>query len=178
MPLPYSLTQSLDLLSRTPATVRALLQGLPDQWLYGNEGPDSFSPFDVVGHLIDGEEELWLTRARRIRDQGEDRTFAPFDRVRHKARNAGRGLEELLEEFGRLRQANLATLRGWDLNDRDLDQTGRHPEFGEVTLRQLLATWVVHDLGHLAQISRVMAKQYAGEVGPWKAYLSVLRDRT
>ncbi|HWA15688.1 MAG TPA: DinB family protein [Gemmatimonadales bacterium] len=177
MPIPFSIDDTLAVLARTPATLRALLQGLPERWVRNNEGPDTFSPFDVVGHLIDGEETDWMARARIIRAQGENRTFTPYDRFRHKDRNKGKVLDALLDEFARLRQENLATVRGWRLAPVDLDLVGQHPAFGPVTLRQLLATWAVHDLGHIAQVSRVLAKQYGDEVGPWKAYLPVLSDR-
>lgn len=177
MPIPYSLDQSCALLAHTPPALTALLSGLPEPWIRGNEGPDTFSPFDVIGHLIDGEEGLWLVRAQRIRDQGADRKFAPFDRFRHKTRNVGRTLDALLAEFAQLRQANLATVRGWNLGERDLELTGEHPDFGTVTLRQLLATWAVHDMAHTAQIARVMAKQYAEAVGPWQTFLPILAER-
>ncbi len=177
MRIPFSLDDALALLARTPDTLRGLLTGLPEPWVQANEGPDTFSPFDVVGHLIDGEETDWILRAMIIRAQGPDRTFAPYDRFRHKQRNAGRSLPALLDEFASLRQVNISTVRGWKLTPTELDLTGTHPALGPASLRQLLATWVTHDLGHIAQVSRVMAKQYRDEVGPWKAYLPVLTDR-
>lgn len=173
----FDLDRSLEVLTRTPHAVRALLDGLSDDWVRATEGPDTFSPFDVMGHLIDGEESDWMTRVRVILAGGPDPRFQPFDRFRHKARNAGRTLASLLDEFAALRAANIAELRARSLTDADLDQTGIHPTFGVVTLRQLLATWVVHDLDHVTQISRVMAKQYRDAVGPWSQFLSVLRDR-
>jgi len=174
----FSLDQTLALLSRTPGTLSALLEGLSDGWVRGNEGPDTFSPFDVVGHLIDGEETDWIPRARLILAGDPTATFAPYDRFRHRARNAGRTLPSLLEEFARLRAANLEIVSGWKLTPEQLTLRATHPSLGAVTLQHLLATWTVHDLGHLAQVTRVMAKQYAGEVGPWKEYLPVLSDRT
>lgn len=162
------------ILERTPSVVRALLTGLPAEWTAPNEGPETWSAFDVVGHLIDGEETDWMVRARLIVGQGPDRRFAPFDRTRHLGANRGRSLEELLDRFAVLRTANLTELRAMHLGPDDLALTGVHPEFGPVTLSQLLATWVVHDLGHVAQIGRVMAKQYGAAVGPWEAYLPVL----
>jgi hypothetical protein len=174
----FSLDQTLELLRRTPATLTALLAGLPDGWVRGNEGPETFSPFDVVGHLIDGEETDWIPRARIILAGDPRGTFEPYDRFRHRTRNAGRTLQSLLEEFARLRTANLETVAGWKLTTEQLALRATHPSLGMVTLRHLLATWAVHDLGHLAQVTRVMAKQYAGEVGPWKEYLPVLADRT
>ncbi len=149
---------------------------MDQQWARGTEGPDTFSPFDVVGHLIDGEETDWIPRARIILAQGAARRFEPYDRVRHRSRNAGRTLDALLVEFARLRAANLDLLRSWDLTEKELALQGEHPSLGVVTLRQLLATWVVHDLGHLAQVARVMAKQYTDDVGPWIEYLPVLTD--
>ncbi|HUR93899.1 MAG TPA: DinB family protein [Gemmatimonadales bacterium] len=172
----FELERSLEVLGRTPGTLTALLDGLAEPWIRGTEGPDTFSPFDVVGHLIDGEETDWIPRARIILDQGPDARFAPYDRFRHRARNAGRALGSLLEEFDRLRAANVEVVRSWRLTERELELPGTHPSLGRVTLRQLLATWVVHDLGHLAQVARVMAKQYRGAVGAWQAYLPVLTD--
>ena len=145
-------------------------------WARGTEGPDTFSPFDVVGHLIDGEETDWIPRARIILAQGPNRRFEPYDRFRHRSRNAQRTLASLLAEFEQLRSANVDLVRSWELTDQQLALEGEHPSLGAVTLRQLLATWVVHDLGHLAQVARVMAKQYREEVGPWVAYLPVLTD--
>jgi hypothetical protein len=172
----FSLELSMDLLRRSPATLDALLGGVDPAWKRGTEGPDTFSPFDVVGHLIDGEETDWIPRARIILARGPDRRFVPYDRFRHRKRNVGRTLESLLAEFAKLRSANLELLRSWKLTEAQLDLQGEHPEFGPVTLRHLLAAWVVHDMGHLAQISRVMAKQYRSEVGPWAPYEPVLTD--
>lgn len=163
-------------LARTPDTLSALLRGLPDPWIRSTEGPDTFSPFDVVGHLIDGEETDWIPRARIILAGGPDPRFAPYDRFRHRTRNTGRTLDSLLDELARLRAANLDELRSWRLNPAALDLPGIHPTLGSVTLRQLLAAWVVHDLGHIAQVTRVMAKQYRDGVGPWVPFLPVLTD--
>ena len=173
----FDLDSSTDVLARTPATLGALLADLPEPWVRGREGLDTFSPFDVVGHLIDGEETDWIPRARIILARGPDPRFEPYDRFRHYARNVGRSLGELLDELARLRAANLDLLRSWRLTDAELDLTGIHPTFGPVTLRQLIAAWVVHDLGHVAQVSRVMAKQYREEVGPWVPFMPVLMDR-
>jgi hypothetical protein len=167
---------SLDLLGRTPSTLSALLEGVAEPWARGAEGPETFSPFDVVGHLIDGEETDWIPRARIILARGADPRFTPYDRFRHRTRNVGRTLDSLLAEFGRLRAGNMALLRSWRLTPAELDLPGTHPSLGGVTLRQLLAAWVVHDLGHLAQVARVMAKQYREAVGPWVQYLPVLTD--
>jgi len=171
----FDLDFATDVLRRTPAVLQALLGGIADPWARGTEGPDTFSPFDVVGHLIDGEETDWVPRARLILAKGEAR-FEPYDRFRHKARNVGRSLPSLLDELGRLRAANLGVVRSWGLTGAELDLTGQHPMFGPVTLRQLLAAWVVHDLGHIAQAARVMAKQYKDAVGPWVPFMPVLTD--
>jgi hypothetical protein len=172
----FDLELSTQVLARTPGALHALLDGLPDPWTRTTEGPETFSPFDVVGHLIDGEETDWIPRARIILDRGPNPAFEPYDRFRHRARNAGRTLPSLLEEFGRLREGNLALMRSWKLTPADLELPGLHPSLGSVTLRQLLASWVVHDLGHLAQAARVMAKQLRRDVGPWEPFLPVLTD--
>jgi len=172
----FDLASSIYVLARTPATLQALLGGLAEPWLRGDEGPETFSPFDVVGHLIDGEETDWMPRARIILARGEDPRFEPYDRFRHRQRNVGRSLASLLAELARLREANLELLRSWQLRPADLDLPGVHPSLGRVTLRQLLASWVVHDLEHVAQVARVMAKQYRAEVGPWLPFLPVLTD--
>jgi hypothetical protein len=172
----HGVASSLDVLARTPPALRALLAGLDDTWARGTEGPETFSPFDVVGHLIDGEETDWIPRAHIILRRGPDRRFEPFDRFRHRTRNTGRSLDSLLDELAELRRANLELLRSWNLTEADLELRGIHPTFGEVTLRELLAAWVVHDLGHVAQVARVMAKQYRDAVGPWIPFLPVLTD--
>jgi hypothetical protein len=172
----FDLQLSMDVLGRTPATLGALLDGLAEPWVRGTEGPETFSPFDVVGHLIDGEETDWIPRARIILARGPDPRFTPYDRFRHRARNVGRSLDSLLAEFAQLRAANLELLRSWRLTGTELDLAGTHLSLGVVTLRQLLAAWVAHDLGHLAQVARVMAKQYRGAVGPWVPFLPVLTD--
>ena len=172
----FDLELSIEVLERTPATIRALLLGLSEPWVRATEGPDTFSPFDVVGHLIDGEETDWIPRARIILAQGPSIRFESYDRFRHKARNKGASLPSLLDEFAALRAANLQLLRSWKLTEKLLDLPGEHPRLGRVTLRQLLAGWVPHDLGHVAQIARVMAKQYTAAVGPWVPFLPVLTD--
>jgi hypothetical protein len=171
----FDLAAGREVLARTPQVMRVLLEGLPPGWTEANEGPDTFSPFDVVGHLIGGEETDWIPRARIILAQGAARTFAPFDRIGHRERNRGRSLGALLDRFAELRAGNLAALEGMALAPAHLALLGEHPSLGTVTLGQLLATWVVHDLGHVAQATRVMAKQYRTEVGPWRAYLPVLQ---
>ena len=172
----FDLDLSTDVLRRTPATLQTLLGGLAERWIRGVEGPETFSPFDVVGHLIDGEETDWIPRARIILGRGPNPRFEPYDRFRHRARNVNRSLGSLLNEFAQLRAGNLDVLQGWRLTPADLDLPGIHPSLGPVTLRQLLAAWVVHDLGHIAQVVRVMAKQYTDAVGPWVPFMPVLTD--
>ncbi len=165
----------LTLLSRTPGTVRVLLEDLPPGLLHADEGEGTFSPFSVLGHLIQGEIDDWIPRARWILAHGRERAFPPFDRFAHVERTRGRTLDELLTEFETLRETGLAALREVVEGEADLDAGGLHPELGEVTLRQLLTTWAVHDLNHIAQIARVVAHRFEDEVGPWKAYLPILR---
>lgn len=164
----------LQILGRTPSALDGLLRGLSDRWIHADEGAQTWSPFEVVGHLIHAERTDWIPRARVILEQGDRQPFEPFDRFAHLREFAGRPLAELLGRFRECRQGSLATLRGWHLTPQDLERQGRHPELGPVTLGQLLATWVVHDLGHLGQIVRVMAKAYGTSVGPWEAYLPIL----
>lgn len=173
----FVLEDSIDILRRTPATLNALLKGVDPAWDQKTEGAGTFSPFDVVGHLIDGEETDWLHRVRLILEQGPEAVFEPYDRFRHQQRNSDRSLDSLLDEFESLRAANVDELSSLSLDAADLDRKGRHPDFGEVSLRQLIASWVVHDLGHIAQITRVMSGRYKEEVGPWHAYLPVLHAR-
>ncbi len=166
--------EAIALLARTPATLEALLRGLPDGWIAAHEGGETWSPFDVIGHLIHGERTDWMSRARIILEHGEARAFDTFDRLAQLRESEGRTLASLLEEFATLRQENLRALAALRLTDADLDRRGRHPELGVVTLRQILATWVAHDLDHVAQVSRVLARQYSDEVGPWRAYLRII----
>ena len=175
--LPFSLAQARPLLARTPAIVDRWLRGLPDAWLRANEGDDSWSAFDVVGHYIHGERTDWIPRLARILEHGTAVAFDPFDRFAQFEASAERGLDELLDEFARLRAESLAALDAFALDESALDRRGRHPALGEVTVRQLLATWVAHDQDHLMQIARVLAHQYAEEVGPWRQYLRVISGR-
>ncbi len=170
----FELNAALAVLERTPETFRVMLAGLPAVWSDATEGPETWSPFVIVGHLIHGERTDWIPRARIILEQGEDRRFSPYDRFAQFRESAGKSLAALLDEFARLRAENLRTLRGWELGEAQLGLQGEHPEFGPVTLRQLLSTWTAHDLGHVAQTARVMAKQYREAVGPWRAYLPVM----
>ena len=170
----FDLRDGVPILERTPRTLREMLSGLPEPWITGTEGPDSWSPYDVLGHLIHGERTDWLARARIILDQGPERRFASFDRFAQFRESEGKSLGDLLDEFERVRADNLVTLRGWRLTGNQLSLQGEHPVFGLVTLRQLLSTWVAHDLGHIGQIARVMARQYREEVGPWRQYLPIM----
>ena len=170
----FDLAQGAAVLERTPRTLRAMLSGLSADWLRATEGPETWSPYIVVGHLIHGERTDWIPRARIILARGADRRFEPVDRTAQLREDQTRPIDALLDDFARLRGESLATLSGWRLTDAQLALEGIHPAFGTVTLRQLLATWVAHDLGHVAQIGRVMAKQYRDAVGPWRAYLPVM----
>ena len=171
---PFVLDEAIDILTRTPAVVAALLRGLPEPWASAHEGADTWSPYDVVGHLIHGEEADWLARARIILEHGESRPFDKFDRRAQFDASKGKTLSELLDEFATLRARRLRELADLRLTDADLDRRGQHPVFTTVTLRQLLATWVAHDLDHIMQIARVLGSQYSDEVGPWRAYLRVI----
>jgi DinB family protein len=175
-PVRFDLAEGIAILERTPAILRAWLADLPEPWVLATEGPDTWNAIDIVGHLIDGEETDWIPRARIILAQGDDRRFTPYDRWRHLRVYAGVGLGERLDRFATLRAENVATLRGWALGQETLALTGEHPELGTVTLAQLLATWVAHDLDHVVQIARVMAKRYTAATGPWPVYLRVLRS--
>ena len=170
----FSLAETTQVLQRTPAVFRALLGGLSDAWLRCDEGPETFTPFDNLAHVIHGERTDWIARARIVLEQGENRRFEPFDRFAHVRESAGKSIAQLLDEFEALRSGNLATLRSWDLGARELALEGEHPALGRVTLQQLLATWAAHDLGHIAQTTRVMAKRYREAVGPWRAYMPVM----
>ena len=174
MTSPFALDDAVALLARTPATLDTMLRGLPDRWTRANEGDGTWSAFDVIGHLIHGEETDWLPRVRIVLDHGESRTFDKFDREAQFEASAPPSLEQRLDQFASLRRENLNELASLKLTAADLDRTGRHPAFGVVTLRQLLATWVAHDLDHVMQVSRVLGRQYANEVGPWRAYLRVI----
>jgi len=173
----FDLEQAVAVLSRTPATLKAMLEALPRNWVETNEGAETWSPFDVIGHLIHGERTDWIQRAQIILEHGEARPFDPFDRFAQFEESKGKTLEELLDEFAALREQNLVTLGKLKIGATELGKTGQHPALGRVTLKELLATWVTHDLDHIAQIARTMAKQYASEVGPWQAYITILHDR-
>ena len=171
----HNLPQTIALLTRTPATLNALLRDLPETWTFRNEGVNTWSALDVVGHLIHGERTDWMPRAKMVLQFGETKAFEPFDRLGHVRENQSKSLGQLLDEFARLRSENLDQLCAFNLRQEDLGRRGRHPALGAVTLSELLATWAVHDLTHLHQISRIMAHQYREAVGPWSAYLGVLQ---
>ena len=173
----FSLDHAVEILSQTPVTLSSLLSGLSAPWINNNEGVQTWSPFDVVGHLIHGERTDWMPRLKIILELGESRPFDPFDRFAQFEASKSKSLSELLETFATLRRQNLATLKQLNLTEEHFKLKGTHPDFGSVTLGQLLATWVVHDLDHLGQIARVLAKQYKAEVGPWINYLSILTSR-
>jgi len=171
----HNLQHTISLLARTPAALNALLRDLPETWTFRNEGENTWSAFDVVGHLIHCERTDWMPRVRMVLEFGETQTFAPFDRWGHEREVQGKSLGQLLDEFAGLRSENLGELRALNLRQEDLQLRGRHPSLGVVTLSALTATWAAHDLTHLHQISRVMAHQYRDTVGPWSAYLGVLQ---
>jgi hypothetical protein len=166
--------EAVDVLRRTPALLRALLEGLGPGWLHAWEGPDTFGAIDVLGHLILGEQTDWIPRIRIMLEHGESRPFTPFERFGFREIVAGRSPEQLLETFARLRAENLASLRELVTSPEDLERAGTHPGLGRVTIGQILAAWVVHDLGHVKQVVRVMSKRYASAVGPWREYLTIL----
>jgi DinB superfamily len=170
----HDLSNTVALLTRTPAVLDALLRHLPDAWTHNHEGENTWSAFEVVGHLIHAERVDWMPRLRLILGSWEAREFEPFDRMGHVREVQGKSLGDLLDEFARVRADNLVGLRGLELSEDDLDRRGLHPALGSVTLSQLLATWAVHDLTHVHQISRIMAHQYRETVGPWSQYLGVL----
>ena len=165
---------TISLLARTPATLNALLRDLPETWTNRNEGPNTWSPFDIVGHLIHGELTDWMPRARMILQYGDTRAFEPFDRLAQERESKGKSLAQLLDQFARLRSDNLNQLSALNLQPKDFDRRGRHPALGPVTLSELLSTWAAHDLTHLHQLSRVMAYRCRESVGPWTKFLGVM----
>src|SRR5262249_46092102 len=173
----FDLEEAMAALTRTPAALKAMLSCLPRNWTENNEGPETWSPYDVIGHLIHGERVDWISRAKIILEHGAARPFDPFDRFAQFAHSKRKTREDVLDEFAALRERNLATLREMKIGAGDFEKTGKHPALGRVTLKELLATWVAHDLDHIAQVARTMAKQYASEVGPWQAYISIFRER-
>lgn len=170
----FQLTEACTILERTPALLSELLRDLPEQWILSNEGPETFSPFDVVGHLIHGEKTDWVVRTKWILEKGTTIPFEPYDRFAQARNSEGKSMEQLLDEFRLLREQNLEWVRSQVWKEEDFDKKGLHPVLGEVTLRNLLSTWVVHDLTHIAQVTRVMAKQYSGEIGRWSDFFRIL----
>lgn len=171
----FELKKAINVLERTPFVLNQLLKDMPEEWTSQNEGPDTWSPFDVVGHLIHGEETDWIPRTKIILEGNPEAIFTPFDRFAQLEVSKGKMLNQLLREFERLREDNLSKLEAFNISDLDLKREGTHPELGKITLNHLLSSWVVHDLGHIAQISRVMAKQYGSEIGPWHQYLGIMK---
>lgn len=170
----FNLTNSIEILERTPQVLYSLLNGINNEWINNNEGEETWSPFDVMGHLIHGEKTDWIARLEIIFSDSSAKSFTPFDRFAQFEESKGKTIQQLLEEFDQLRKQNLIHLKSKNISEQDLRRTGIHPAFGTVTLEHLLATWVAHDLGHIAQICRVMAKQYKTAVGPWREYLPIL----
>ncbi len=170
----FNLDKSYEILERTPSVFKTLLSDISDDWSMNNEGPETFSPYDVIGHLIHGEKTDWRDRATMILEYGESKTFVPYDRFAQFEQSKGKSLQQLLKEFEELRATNLKWLQSLKLTETDLDKKGVHPGLGPVTLRQLLSTWVIHDLTHISQVTRVMAKQYKEEIGPWIEYFRIM----
>ena len=172
----FDIDEAIQILENTPQVLAAFLGPLPDSWIHANEGEETWSPFDILGHLVHGEKADWTNRTRTILEKGISETFQPFDRFAQFRDSKGKSLTGLLTEFEQLRKKNIEYLKEQALSVNDLEKKGIHPEFGEVTLKQLLSTWVVHDLGHIRQIARVLAKQYKNEIGPWEKFLRVVDE--
>jgi hypothetical protein len=171
----FELSKAISVLERTPHVLEALLKDLPEEFIFNNEGPGTFSPFDVMGHYLHGEKTDWMARIQIILNDSSEKNFATFDRFAQYEESKGKSLVQLIEEFKLVRKKNIELLRSFSIDAEKLNRTGNHPKFGAVTLRQLLSTWVIHDLTHLAQISRVMAKQLKGEMGPWLEYFRFMQ---
>ncbi|MEM8568236.1 MAG: DinB family protein [Bacteroidota bacterium] len=172
----FAFDKSLEILERTPRTLEFLLSGLSKAWIMNNEGENTWSPYDILGHLILGEKTDWIVRIKIILSKSGNKIFQPFDRFAQMHENQNIPINDLIDEFKSLRVNNLKELKSLNITEKDFYRTGVHPELGKVTLKELLSTWTVHDLGHIAQISRVMAKQYTKEVGPWINYLGILKN--
>ena len=170
----YKLKESREILERTPYIIQAFLKNISSDWAKQNEGGESWSPYEILGHLIHGERTDWIPRCQIILDFGTSHPFTPFDRNAQKNESKGKSLSQLIDEFKKLRKENLAKLDAMELTEEDLEKKGMHPALGEVNLSELLASWTVHDLSHIAQIARVMAKQYRNEIGPWEEYLTIV----
>ena len=170
----FDLNKSYEILEKTPTVIRNILSGISDDWIINNEGPETFSPYDVVGHLIHGEKTDWPARIQMILEHGVSKTFVPYERFAMYEESEGKSIQSLMDEFEGVRKKNLEWLKSLNLKEADFDKLGVHPKFGQVSLRQLLSTWVIHDLTHLSQITRVMAKQYKSEMGPWLEYFRIM----
>ena len=170
----YDLNKSIEILERTPGVMKVLLSDLDDDWTNNNEGPETFSPYDVLGHLIHGEKTDWTARTKMILEYGAGKTFEPWNRFAQFEESKGKTLQQLLDEFALIRKENMDWFKTLQLTEADLNKKGMHPKLGEVSLRNILATWVVHDLTHIAQVARVMAKQYKSEMGPWPEFFRIL----
>ena len=171
----FDLELAIEILSRTPSILKNWLGNLPEEWSHYKSTEESWSAFDIVGHFVHGEKTDWIPRAQIILQKEGLKVFEPFDRFAQYEVSKGKSMENLLDEFGQLREKNLAVLRGFELQPNDYELQGKHPELGIVNLRQLISTWVVHDLDHLSQIAQEMSKRYSQEVGPWQQYLGVLK---
>ncbi len=171
----FSIEKSIEILERTPAILESYLKDLSQDWIKKNEGENTWSPYDIIGHLVHGEKTDWIVRLKVILNDSDNKQFEPFDRFAQMSQDTKRPMSELLKEFRDLREMNLSELKALQIVEMDFKRKGIHPELGEVSLAQLISTWVVHDMGHIAQISRVMAKQYKSEVGPWVNYLGILK---
>lgn len=176
MSISFDLKEAISILERTPKVVEEQLLGFSNSWIYNTEGENTWSPHQIIGHLVYGEEADWLMRTKIILESGKEKEFEPYDRFAQDKLYSDRSIEELLSLLKERRAKNLDELRSFNLSDQDLDKEGLHPEFGEITIRTMLAAWVVHDLGHIAQLSRVLAKNYKEEIGPWKKYLTIVRS--
>jgi len=172
----FDLNQAISVLEKTPGVLKQLIGSLSQEWTHKNEGRDTWSPYDVLGHLVHGELTDWMPRLDIVLRDTENKTFEPYDRFAQFEMSKGKSMGDLLDEFEVLRKKNLNALKSKFLNSQDLTKEGVHPELGAVTLRQMLSAWVVHDLGHIAQVSRVMAKQYKDEIGPWTTYLTIVNQ--
>ena len=171
----YDVSKAIEILERTPKVLSTLLSGISEEWTENNEGENTWSPYDVIGHLVHGEEVDWLVRTKIILEFEGAKTFEPFDRFAQFEKSKGKSIDQLLGEFTQLRKANLQAFKSLNISESDLDKKGSHPGLGTITLRNMLSSWVAHDLGHIAQISRVMAKQYSSEIGPWHEYLAIMK---
>jgi len=172
--LNFTPTQCIEILERTPTVLTSMLQGLSEEWIFSKKEESSWTPYDIIGHLIHGERTDWVPRMELILSNYPDKTFEPFNMTAHEEASKGKSLRELLFQFQYLREINVDIVRAYNLSDEQLKLKGIHPEFGSVTLKELLATWAAHDLAHISQISTVLAHQYKTDVGPWKQYLGIL----